>query len=935
MPRLLTAGAHTWRLGPSFTYDWLVESQALDIHWSFSTASGGGHVWESRLLTISEIEQSVTPGGGLASAQTVTITVAEETTGQSLWATYNATGRMQGADLTVSLLPQGETYGNKIPFFTGKIDAVSWRAGTESGEGIGTVIAVDDTLHKDIQVPNKLLTPDLYPNLPDQWRGAIVPMLYGHSLTLPVAPLLLVDEASLTYLVADQPLGLMGTNHAVAVAEGTRFLSLAGAATSSAFDATMILSRPVTENRYAIGGLVQAVSRQLNVVNPGSINDGNTGTPSTIGTGTVNVEGDGVGRLAVLYTWPQPEGANTAFIQLINHRRNPAAATTVTAELIVRSVNPLTSAIQRDNLFRDGPYRHSSNPRTRAITVTPLNVVSPAAIEIELEVLNEGGAGTGADYWEAAELTIVLYYQADNLFTPVYLSDPWEGHTDNDGSITGVSGQTLLHAVDVIHAIMETRLALPAQPTSFPATRATHVTYLGGIFRFDFGLGSGGWYRPQMSATELLDTLARQCSCYLFPTGDGSISIARARDAFSNELSLTADSMANVQIDLGRLELVHSTYEVRYGWSVTQQRFTKIAFATPTFCNHPDPTTASDLFERCNDSFQRYGPQQPYILEAFAIQDDATAFTELFHLVNYHWTQQVMVTCDIPFTGIHLVLGDYVQITHPELPLNDTAGLFEIVRITHRPEDGKATSWPMQVVGLRGTLTSFDYFAIKDQNNVVWYWWVNRAGEVDWSLTPPALSTRSPVDLGLSPIPSWLQVLNPAGQTRYIFPQITTGEPDVSTTQPANGTGYLGSPTVRGQGIGSYTFGVPLTREVLVIPVSATFDYFQIKDQNGLTWYWWVNRAGEFDAGLNPPSFNTFIAADLNLSPVPSWLVVLDANGATRYVYPSPLHGDPLVSATVPSVGTGRTGSPTVRSMGTGEWQWGVTAAQEPVPIAV
>ena len=336
-----------------------------------------------------------------------------------------------------------------------------------------------------------------------------------------------------------------------------------------------------------------------------------------------------MGRLAVRYTWPQPEGANTAFLQLINQRRNPAGATTVTAELVVRSVNPATNAVQRDNLFRDGPYRHSSNPRTRELTLTPLSVASPAALEVELEVLNEGGPGTGADYWEAAELTMVLYYQAENLLTPVYLHDPWEGHHDLDGSITGTVGQTLLSALDVLRAIMQHRLALPVQPGSFFNTRATHVTYLGGIYRFDFGLGSGGWYRPQMQATELLDRLARQAGCYLFPHGDGSIAVARARDVFANELSLTENEMANAKVDLGRLELIHSIYEVRYGWSVPQQRFTKIAYATPQGCNHPDPNTASDLLERCIDSSQRYGPQQPYIEEAFGIQDDATAFTLL------------------------------------------------------------------------------------------------------------------------------------------------------------------------------------------------------------------------------------------------------------------------------------------------------------------
>ena len=633
------------------------------------------------------------------------------------------------------------------------------------------------------------------------------------------------------------------------------------------------------------------------------------------------------------YTWPEPEGANTAEIQLVNQRRNPAAATTLSAELVVRSVNPVTNVVQRDNLFRDGRYRHSSTSRSREMTVTPLVMDALSALELELEVINEGGIGTGADYWEIAEINLDLYYQADNLFEPIFLAPFWRGHLDTDGSLTGTAGVSLILAVDGIHAIVAKRLQIPVEPSSFAVTRLARTTYLGTFYRFDFGLGSGGWYRPQMAASELLDSLARQATCYLFPNGDGAIRIARARDVQVNELSLNLDTMANVQIDLGRVDLIHSTYEIRYGWSVTQERFTKTALATPTLCNHPEPNTNADLFARCNDSFQRYGPQQPYMEEAFAIQDDATAFTLLSHFVNYHWTQQVMVTCDLPFVGIHLEVGDYVAITHPELPTESNGALFEIVRVTHRPEDGSATSWPLQLVALRGALTNFDYFAIKDQAGVTWYWWINRAGELDWDNTPPDLGTRIAVNLNLSPIPSWLQVLNPAGQTRYIFPQTLTGAPDVRTTQPPVGTGYIGAPVVRGAGTGTYTLDVPLTREVVVVPTHAGFDYFQILDQNSLAWYWWINRAGEFEAGLNPPSVSLLVAADLGLSPVPSWLVLQDATGATRYVYPSPLYGDPLVSATPPSVGVGYTGSPIVRSLGGGQWRWGVTAAQEPNPI--
>lgn len=888
-------------------------------------------------MSISEIELSVPPGGGLASAQTVTITVAESDSGQGLRTTWNQEGRMHGADLTVALLPEGETYGNRIPLFTGKVDSVAWRAGTHPGEGVGTIIAVDETLHSDIQVPETVLTVETFANLPEQWRGAILPLIYGNSASLGIAPLLMRDSVSLTYVAADHPLGSMGTTHAVAGAQGTRTIALAGAATSTPEDALMALARPVTDNRYAIGGQTQELSRTQDVTDAAFVFDNDAATIAIIGTFTLNEFLDGQGRLAVKYTWPNPDGANTAVVTLVTHRRNPGALhdTLISAELIVRSIDPVTNAIQRDNLFRHGPYRHSSHVRTTEVTIAPLAIVSPAALEVEIEVLNEFGLGHATDVWYVGDLRLELFFQADSLFTPIFLADPWEGRADADGSITGTPGATILHAVDVLHSLLTDRLALPAQPAAFPAIRTSLTTYLGGLYRFDFGLGSGGWHQAQMSASQLLDTLALQAGCYLFPAGDGSITIARARDTMVSQLALTVSNMANVQVDLGRLDLVHSTYEIRYAWSVLLGRFTKVARATPEGSNHPDAATAVDLFLKCNDSFDRYGPQQPYILPAFGIQDDATAFTLLARLVNYHWTQQCIVTCDLPFVGIHLEAVDYVTITHPELPLNENGAVFEIVRLTHRPEDGNATSWPLQIVALRTALGSFDYLGIKDQSGVTWYWWINRAGELDWSLTPPSIATRVAVDLALSPLPYWFEVLDPEGNSRWIFPTSLTGEPDVMDTEPAVGTGQVGSPEFRGQGLGRYFLDVPLSYEVRVASVRPLFDYFAIKDQLGVVWYWWINRAGELEPGLNPPTLNARIALDLALSPIPSWLVVADPTPATRYIYPSSIDGGALVSATVPAVGTGYTGSPTVRGMEGGVWQLDVTAGQEVIKIAV
>ena len=114
------------------------------------------------------------------------------------------------------------------------------------------------------------------------------------------------------------------------------------------------------------------------------------------------------------------------------------------------------------------------------------------------------------------------------------------------------------------------------------------------------------------------------------------------------------------------------------------------------------------------------------------------------------------------------------------------------------------------------TLPPFDYFAIQDQTGVVWYWWVDGGGNLEWALAPPASATRTAQELVLSPIPSWLQSSAPL---RYVFPLPLTGAPELSDVAPAVGTGYAGSPTVRGHGSGLWQIPVTATEAIDIVPL--------------------------------------------------------------------------------------------------------------------
>ena len=250
-------------------YTWLWSVVALDVHWSFGATTAGGFVWEQRLWSISSIEESIPPGGGLAPVQTCTVEVIQDGTGSSLRTLWDTHGRLEGADLSVALLPEGETYANRIRKFTGVIDQASYRAGVTEGRGIGTLVAVSRELHRDIQVPATVLTTASYPTLPPQWQGGRLPLLYGAGSVLMVAPAVLLDPALLTYRVADHALGSMGTTFAVTGAAGTQLLTQAGAASSIALDASLTLVRPVTETRFVIAGQTHALTHVVSVTDPG------------------------------------------------------------------------------------------------------------------------------------------------------------------------------------------------------------------------------------------------------------------------------------------------------------------------------------------------------------------------------------------------------------------------------------------------------------------------------------------------------------------------------------------------------------------------------------------------------------------------------------------------------------------------------------------
>lgn len=111
--------------------------------------------------------------------------------------------------------------------------------------------------------------------------------------------------------------------------------------------------------------------------------------------------------------------------------------------------------------------------------------------------------------------------------------------------------------------------------------------------------------------------------------------------------------------------------------------------------------------------------------------------------------------------------------------------------------------------------TTFTYLGIKDQSNIVWYWYVAADNTLASSATIPVSIGQLAVPLSLVTVPSWLQISNPTPETRYVYPSLA-GEPTVTDTQPPVGSGNIGSPTFIGMSGGSFTIALNVIDEIIL-----------------------------------------------------------------------------------------------------------------------
>jgi hypothetical protein len=625
----------------------------------------------------------------------VTLTVIESGTGDSLRGLFNSYGKLEGADITISLLPQGETYANRIKVFTGKIDHASWSAGIDGG--YGQLIAVDTSLGANPLIPSQVVSLSTSPAAAPQAVGQFIPIVYGALNSLAYLPTLLVGATTGFYLVAGHALDALSNTFAVPVGGST--WAHTGDATAYPASFSLVLDMPLSQILFGpFTASTAGILTSLNVTNASNAIDGNGATVATLTPSTVSADGEGTSVLGVRASWATTEVAlNRLDIAVYGLKRGDPLALTSVARMVVNTIDATSYTVFQTGVATDGPYSWGVNPRAIFQSFFGLAFGGSVGVECQIQVINEGGTGGADEAWSVGEVVFTGLFQTPNDLYPLF-AGPYgsAGREDTDGHITGTAGAPISKAAEVIQSVLEALLGLTIDSTSF-TTAKTLVTWDTSSWTFAFGIGAG-WTQQQIQGSVLLDALASQAHSWLFPSGAGTWKMTHIVAAPTSRYSFTVSTMDQVRVETSRMETVYNNYQVRYNWSPITQQYQSSVFASFAGCTHSDGTIAGELTVLCTDSFDRYGQLPPLQVDAWAITDTSSAEELLESLVRLHWSQSFLVTWDSPFVAIHLEVGDGVTITHAELPSAVSGTVFTVVRVTIRPEDGSGTSFPLQLV---------------------------------------------------------------------------------------------------------------------------------------------------------------------------------------------------------------------------------------------
>lgn len=436
------------------------------------------------------------------------------------------------------------------------------------------------------------------------------------------------------------------------------------------------------------------VEWQQGVANATNAVDGNVSTLALVGTTVLDSNLDGIGELILANLTTSAQRANnTMVINFLNHRRNVSSAPTLTGTFSLQTLHPVRAnsagpaAILRNNLFTTQSFRHATNARNTSFTVPSINLGATERVGIRILARDEGGIGSGTQTYEIGEVTLESFYQpsgdSQNLFL---FGTNWSGRTDTTGVLSykrpSVPLGTLYHYADEVMAsilVEETGLELDADFFYYASLFYRTVGWF-----FDGGIGVG-WAIERANARQILDDLAKQMACLLFPLYTGGwgiraygqgqsqikifdVSNILLEDSETSQVLSSQNLRSSFQLNFGSLESVHSRFEVHYAYNPGNNQYGELLYADHLSTNSPDGTV---LTNQCAQAFNHYGALEPYVIEAYWINDSVAARYLLRHVVTYFSDIRLMVEFDVPIRYINLVIGEPIRIIYPFLPSSE------------------------------------------------------------------------------------------------------------------------------------------------------------------------------------------------------------------------------------------------------------------------
>lgn len=702
MARTLTAGAATAKEARYAAFNLLLEAPSIGLYYSLAPTNAGGHTWEQRFYRggLGEIAYTVEPGFGCAAPTQFQILCVDDGTGQSLSSIETAGSTFQGASVTFSFLFDGEDYADKIVLFRGEIEEYR-RDGM-----VSELLMADELYRKDDQHPTAVVDRLTYPNADPSAEGRPIPTLYGTWPLLDPVPTLLIDttDGEGRYKFSSQPMQSLNPGQLTGWGPTNPDARIAvpsfGGRTFDSATATIRLGSSISQTHFGNQGAANYyVQRQLDVVNAANAIDGNSNTWADIRVLNNTSGTDGYGNLGISGDWVAPrtpEGKDSLFIKLSRMRASDAAPSTIYLKITVRLIDA-AGAVIRAEVLQMTNLRWFSEYRDLEFLVPEFIVKGTERAEIFFEVFNEGTTGQNVG-WRVADVGFFLGHFTRGTNPAIFILGDWSGRPDDAlGTYTGTPNLVMNNPAEVVWQLAVEDVALLYDAASVPAAR-TEYGLAGAEWPMAPTIGHG-WPIERLTAREWLDVSAKHSKAIIIDSADGY----RLVPYNATRAPVYAFTLATIYWSAGTLPStppinrqstfrrdaakqipLYNHFEIRYRWNAAMREYDQQVFVDETGTNNTR-SDAATFVQLCANSVAKHGKQPVFTYEAPFAFEGRHAENMLVEWVNYFTEKRVVAEFETGTQGLHLELGDFVTINHPDLspPMRGTTP-FEIHQLRYR-----------------------------------------------------------------------------------------------------------------------------------------------------------------------------------------------------------------------------------------------------------